>query len=649
MIGMMVALALATTDAPDAQARAFGQREAVSQISLSPDGTHVAIVAPSGRGEVLQIGDLVKGGEPTAILSASGDPERLTSCAWASNTRLVCDIAISADTGLSKRLGFTRLLALDSDGRNVKVLSARTGGDALGFMQQGGTIIDLSAENGGGVLITRQFVPEQTTGRVIAATGEGLGVERLDTIRLTRTKVEPPRATAAEYITDGHGTVRIMALRATTNTGYEGATLAYLYRKPGDRDWLPLSKVADGVGFEPYAVDREANVAYGFDRKDGRLALFRVALDGSLKRELVLERADVDVDGLIRVGRQGRVVGANFATDRRQTRFFDPELNRLQAALGRALPDKPLVSFVDASADEGKLLLFIGGDRDPGRYYLYDKATRKLAEVLAVRPQLSTAALAPVTAITYPAADGTAIPAYLTLPPGGSGKNLPAIVLPHGGPGARDEWGFDWLSQFYAARGFAVLQPNFRGSTGYGDAWFQQNGFRSWRTAVGDVNDAGRYLEKAGIAAPGKLAIIGWSYGGYAALQSAVLDPDLYKAVVAIAPVTDLDMLRNESRSFTNFRRVDAFIGTGAHVRAGSPLQNARAIKAPVLLFHGDRDVNVGISESRAMADRLKDAGKPVTYVEYRGLDHYLLDPAARTELLAKSDAFIRTALALTP
>ncbi|MEI9851159.1 MAG: alpha/beta fold hydrolase [Sphingomonas sp.] len=123
--------------------------------------------------------------------------------------------------------------------------------------------------------------------------------------------------------------------------------------------------------------------------------------------------------------------------------------------------------------------------------------------------------------------------------------------MPHGGPGARDEWGFDWLAQFFAARGYAVLQPNFRGSAGYGEDWFLENGFKSWRTAIGDVNDGGRWLVGQGIAAPAKLAIVGWSYGGYAALQSAVLDPELFKAIVAIAPVTDLGALKEESRWFT--------------------------------------------------------------------------------------------------
>jgi dipeptidyl aminopeptidase/acylaminoacyl peptidase len=173
------------------------------------------------------------------------------------------------------------------------------------------------------------------------------------------------------------------------------------------------------------------------------------------------------------------------------------------------------------------------------------------------------------------------------------------------------------------------------------------NGFQSWRTAIGDVNDAGRWLQKEGIAAPGKLAIVGWSYGGYAALQSAVLDPDLYKAIVAVAPVTDLDLLRNQYLNFTSYRLVDAEIGRGPHVEQGSPARNAARFKAPVLMFHGDKDENVRVDESRLMKDRLAGAGKRVEYIEFPGLDHYLADPTARTRLLSTSDAFLRKELSI--
>jgi dipeptidyl aminopeptidase/acylaminoacyl peptidase len=291
------------------------------------------------------------------------------------------------------------------------------------------------------------------------------------------------------------------------------------------------------------------------------------------------------------------------------------------------------------------MLLFAGSDIDPGVYYIFDRKARNLRTFLVVRNQLEGRKLANVRAVQYPADDGVIIPGYLTLPPGREdAKGLPAIVLPHGGPSARDEWGFDWLSQFYAARGFAVLQPNFRGSSGYGDAWFQQNGFRSWQVAIGDILAAGRWLVSQGIADPAKLGIVGWSYGGYAALQSAVVDPKLFKAVVAIAPVTDLAALKEESRIFTDFRLVKQFVGDGPYMTAGSPLAQAEKIKVPVLLFHGELDRNVSVRQSKRMAERLQAVGANCELVTWDELDHYLDDSSARGQMLSKSEAFLMQA-----
>ena len=170
---------------------------------------------------------------------------------------------------------------------------------------------------------------------------------------------------------------------------------------------------------------------------------------------------------------------------------------------------------------------------------------------------------------------------------------------------------------------------------------------KAWETAVGDVNSAGRWLQDQGIAAPGKLAIVGWSYGGYAALQSQVLDPDLFKAIVAIAPVTDLERWREEFRDQANYLVMDNFIGRGPHIDAGSPARHADSFKAPVLLFHGDADINVGMSASRLMESRLKAAGKPVTYVEFPNLDHQLDSAEVRARMLSQSDEFLRRHLGL--
>lgn len=632
-------------------AEAFGAREAVQDISLSPDGSKIAIVAPTkGRGAAVTVIDATNGDTRT-ILSSSGNPDRLTGCHWSTESRLICNIYMILDTDAG-RFGFTRILAINSDGSSLKVLSAQTSDRALGFSTNGGDLIDWGGDGTGSALMTREFVPESTTGSIVTSSRAGLGVELIDTVSLKRKTIEQPREGAADYITDGQGNVRVMGIQSATGTGYASNRITYMYRPVGERGWKPLSTpvVVGGIisGFMPSAVDPTTNVAYGYDNQDGRKALYSVSLDGSLTRKLVFERPDVDVAGLIRIGRRERVVGVSYVTDRRVAEYFDPDLKALRRSLGKALPGK-LINFVDSSLDEKKLLLYAGSDIDPGTYYLFDRTTRKLTEVTPARPELSKATLTSVKPISYKAADGTTIPAYLTLPAGSDGRNLPAIVMPHGGPGSRDEWGFDWLSQYFAARGYAVIQPEFRGSTGYGDAWYQKNGFVSWKTAIGDVNDAGRWLVSAGIADPKKLAIVGWSYGGYAALQSSVLDPNLFKAIVAVAPVTDLETLRGEARQYYNYPQIDAFIGHGAWVTEGSPARNAAKIKAPVLLFHGDRDQNVGIGESRLMVDKLKSAGGKAELVEFKGLDHQLDDNAVRSTMLAKADAFLRASMGITP
>lgn len=648
--GWLLLAALARADGPAAfdAARAFGARPSVMDLSLSPDGMQVAYIAPSkDQGTGLVTGRLEAGFKGKLVMLLDGKPLRLQRCSWVSNERLVCQVhGVVPDPGGAGLLPVSRWLAVNADGSNIQTLATRRNEYSRGYFLRDGEIIDYLPDEDGAVLMSREYTPDMHTNSHIGSDKEGLGVDWVDTRNLTVKNVVPPRPGVFEYLSDGRGAVRVMGVTEHVAGNLESGVSLFYYRAVGSTDWHPLSKYdyRDRSGFEPIAVDHDLNVAYGLRRTDGRNALYTIRLDDSLQEQLVYSRPDVDVSGVLRLGRRRRVVGAGYITDRSQAELFDAPLKQLLGALSRALPQQQL-RVTDSSVDEGRLLVFSGSDTDPGVYYLFDRKSHHLDTFLVVRSALEGVKLAKVKPITYPADDGVMVPAYLTLPPGKEdARGLPAIVLPHGGPESRDQWGFDWLPQFFANRGYAVLQPEFRGSAGYGDNWFQQNGFRSWRVAIGDVLSAGRWLVSQGIADPARLGIVGWSYGGYAALQSNVVDPQLFKAVVAIAPVTDLKALAEEWRHWSNFELEKERLGEGSDAREASPIEHVSSFKAPVLLFHGTHDRNVGYQESVAMAEKLKSAGVKSELVSFKDLDHALDDSAAREELLRRSDEFLQAA-----
>ena len=642
LIGACVAAPLAQAQNDDI-ARRFGTLAGTTQVSLSPDGQKLAFLAPSkGQANDLYIVDIGDVAVPRRILSSSGDPEMLLWCKWATVARLVCEIG-GREKLAGSIYGFTSLIGVDASGGNVKTLSTRRSSKAISDDFRGGEVIDWQPGTDGSVLMMRSYVPEVSATNLVRKDDRGMGVDMVNVADASTKTVEKPLVDAIEYISDGGGKVRIMGLHSfNRSTGYRDPAVRHLFRRQNVRDWEHLSAydIASGMGFYPYAIDAATNRAIGFAKVDGRRAVVAVSLDGKATAEPLYRHPEVDIDGLVRVGRDQRVVGATFVTERRQMAITDPKVEAMAKSLSKALGGKD-VYFVDASADESQWLVWAGSDVDPGRYYRYTPAAKQLRPLLEDRPLLADQALSPVKSIRYPAADGTMIPGYLTLPPGRADtKGLPAIVMPHGGPSARDEWGFDWLAQYFAQRGFAVVQPNFRGSAGYGDQWYMDNGFQSWRTAIGDVSDAGRWMVAEG-ADPAKLSIVGWSYGGYAALQSGVIAPDLFRSIVAIAPVTDLGQLKSEALRYTNGALVRDFIGSGPHIREGSPAQNAAGIKVPVLMFHGTLDQNVNIEQARTMRRALSSAGKSVELVEYPGLAHSLNDAAARTAMLARISAFL--------
>lgn len=614
-------------------AAAFGVRESIASADLSPSGRKVAYIEPAaGRASVAYVADVATGTTKPFLRSGSGQ-EQLRWCAFVTDTRLICQFrAIVRDAELI--IPFSRLIAINSDGSGMKELGQNSSWWDQRIRQFDGDVIDWLPGEGSAVLMAREYVPE--AGRIhskISRMKDGIGVDRIDTLTLKSKPVEPASKAVSDYMSDGRGNVRLRIIPENTTMGQLTGRRRIDYRTAGSRDWKTLVEVAEEK-IEPLAIDPTSNSLYALRKLNGRRALYRITLSDAPEMKLVASHPRVDIDDVIRSAHGQRVIGYTYVDDKRESVYFDPERKALAVALSKALPGLPLIRFVGASQDGSKMLLFAGSDSDPGRYYQYDHSAKQLNELFLARPQLEKRQLAQVKQVSVKIADGTLVPAYLTLPPEKEARDLPAVVLPHGGPSARDEWGFDWLAQFLAARGYAVIQPNFRGSAGFGDHWLVNNGFKSWRTSIGDINGSIKWLVAQGIADPNRLAIVGWSYGGYAALQGAATEPDLYKAVAAIAPVTDLQLSKMDAQDYTSGRLVAEMVGSGPHVEEGSPLRRSRSIKAPVLLAHGDMDLNVSIDHSLKMESALRSAGTSVELLRYKGLDHQLDDSAARREML---------------
>lgn len=645
---LFAVLALAATgpavaDAGDAVR--FATRPTAIHVALSPDGDRIVFIgAYKTGGRAVTVADL-KTGDSKIVIAGTGLEFNPVRCDFKTETRLVCTLYGVENFGDANG-AYTRVIAVDTDGTKVKMLSQRPRqGTTTVF--DGGSIRNWLPDDPRHILMQVDIGYTATVGSLVKAPTAGTGAALVDIDTGTQRLVEPSRARVVDLGADATGAVRFRGTVNADADGYVRDRVTYAVRPKDGKEWMPLTSAAlsDARAVEYDGFDGSGDHLYQLAPLDGRTALYTVATDGSGTRTLVYARDDVDVSGVMRIGKYRRPVGATFSTERGEVHYFDRDLATLAGSLAKALPGHPDITIADESWDGTKKLVLADSAGAPGRYYLYDATTRKLGVLVAVYPALDGVALGTVEAVDYTARDGTRIPAFLTLPPGRTdARGLPGLVMPHGGPSARDTARFDWLSQFFAAQGFAVLQPNFRGSAGYGDAFFAKNGFKSWALAVGDVDDGGRWLIAQGVD-PKKLAIFGWSYGGYAALQANVVDPGLYRATVAVAPVTDLTLLRASAPRYGNAQVILGEIGDGPHILAGSPARHAAAFGAPVLIFQGDHDLNVDPEQARFMVGQLRGAGKRVEYVEFKNLDHQLDDSTVRTELLTRSAAFLKAAM----
>jgi len=341
-----------------------------------------------------------------------------------------------------------------------------------------------------------------------------------------------------------------------------------------------------------------------------------------------------------------RLAGFAKSGDWTQRVYFDPLMQKLTESVAKMVDGERfhIESFAD---DPRQMVVYSEGEGDAGTYYYIDLTTGDGKEVASNYPDLPAEWITQKKAIDYKAADGLNIHAYLTLPPFRDARNLPLVVLPHGGPEGHDDISFGWQTQAFASRGYAVLQPNFRGSDGSGQA-FINAGHGEWgRKMQTDLSDGVRYLAAQGLIDPKRVAIFGASYGGYAALAGATIDTGVYNCAVSVAGVSDLKALVDWEDSKTGYRNDTIvladreFMGDPSRWGEVSPAKQAAKASCPVLLIHGTDDTVVPIDQSYEMQNALKAAGKDVQLITYKGQTHWEDDQTSRIAMMQAAMDFI--------
>ncbi|HKG58490.1 MAG TPA: alpha/beta fold hydrolase [Pyrinomonadaceae bacterium] len=342
------------------------------------------------------------------------------------------------------------------------------------------------------------------------------------------------------------------------------------------------------------------------------------------------------------------LVATTYEDERERIYWKDKAFEADYKNLQKQLPDKE-INFGSSTKDEKLYLISANADTDPGSTYLYDRTTKKLTLQYQIREKLNRSYLAPMKPVKYQSSDGLEIPAYLTLPKGVEAKNLPAVLLPHGGPWGRDSWGYNSLAQFLANRGYAVLQPNFRASTGYGKKFFDA-GNKQWGDKMqDDVTWGAKYLIAQGIADPKRVGIMGGSYGGYATLAGVTFTPDLYAAGVSIVGPSNLITLLEsippyweQIRKLFYERMGDPNTPEGkAQLLRQSPLTSAAKIKTPLFVIQGANDPRVNKRESDQIVIALRDRGFPVEYMVAPDEGHGFARPVNNMAMFASAEKFL--------
>jgi dipeptidyl aminopeptidase/acylaminoacyl peptidase len=418
----------------------------------------------------------------------------------------------------------------------------------------------------------------------------------------------------ASWTTDHDGNIRV----ATTT---DGVNTSLLYRKNESDAWKTVITTNFKESFAPQFFTFDNKALYGVSNI-GRDKAAIVEFDPETGKEtkVLFENPEVDVSGLHYSRKRKVLTSATFTTWKEERKFFDPEFEAIYKSLNEKLPGYD-VYVVSSNKEEDTFIVRTITDRSLGAFYLYDSKSGELTKLADRNPWLKEDQLSEMKPIEYTSRDGLTIHGYLTLPKGKAAKNLPVVVHPHGGPWARDEWGFNPEVQFLANRGFAVLQMNFRGSTGYGRKFWEAS-FRQWGQSMqDDITDGVKWLIDQGIADPKRVAIYGGSYGGYAVLEGLTKTPDLYAAGVDYVGVSNLFTFMKTVPPYWKpfLEMMYEMVGNPEKDKSlfeeNSPALNADKIKAPLFVAQGAKDPRVNIDESNQIVEALKKHGVDVEYM----------------------------------
>jgi dipeptidyl aminopeptidase/acylaminoacyl peptidase len=639
--------------APPPPAAAFGRLPAVQTAVVSPNGSHLAVLAIDKDQRAVSI----IGVDDASIVTLSLADQDAEDVHWAGDDQVVVESVFLSHPRWAQpevKYHFERAVVVDRKGRvtgrvmsNVEASIYATQLPIIGYVDGPKPQIivegaDYSPAAMMGPMSTisslKRKVGDITPAlfRVDAVTGNGKLVDRSD-------------GTVDTWHIDLAGEPRVME-------GRDPDTHAYRVQARGKSQgpWSTVylsGRYGDPLAFLGYS-DPEDAIYYEVRTDAGLRVERRTLADG--KTALVGALATRSAPQMLWDPWRMSPVAIVHTEDRDSYEWLDPEIGDLHASVSRTFKDKQ-VSLVTWSKDRGKVIVRVEAADAPPVWYLYDKALKSVSPIGEAYPELKGVALGSRVWIDYKAADGVTIPAYVTYPPGVTAQaasKLPLIVMPHHGPGLRDEPGFDWWAQFLATRGYVVLQPQFRGSGGFGSA-FQHLGDKQWAGKMQtDLLDGITALAAKGQVDPARVCIVGWSHGGYAALEGAVTHADAYRCAVSVNGLSDLQMLMVETVSrYGRDGEGDWHVMLGdpsdsrGFLADSSPAHHAAGAGGPILLIGGRDDTVVPFEQTLRMKRALEAAGKPVELVAFKDDDHYLRSGADRTAMLEALERFLATNL----